>query len=115
MWPSLFDDKETTASFERLRGRYDKRMAFMVASVDATFRRRLKTGHTPIEAYARSVAEVANINAIVEGFSPDVARKREEKCTQRLSARVLMIQSTRTPPGFCRRDSLQRPHSGSCP
>lgn len=79
MWPSLFDDKETTASFERLRGRYDKRMAFMVASVDATFRRRLKTGHTPIEAYARSVAEVANINAIVEGFSPDVARKREEE------------------------------------
>src|SRR5262245_59123594 len=79
MWPSLFDDKETTASFERLRGRYDKRMAFMVASVDAAFRRRVKTGDKPLEAYARSVAEIANINALEEGFSPDVARKRAEE------------------------------------
>ena len=45
MWPSLFDDDETKASFDRLRARSDERMAFIVAAVDGAFRRRVKTGH----------------------------------------------------------------------
>ena len=32
---------------------------------------------SPLEAYARSVGELARINALLEGFDPTVAKKRE--------------------------------------
>ena len=77
-WPSLFDDEETKASFGRLTSAgYDKRIAFKVAAVDCAFRARIKTGHKPPEAYARSVAEIAKINALVEGYAPEVAADRQ--------------------------------------
>ena len=79
MWPSLFDDIETKASFYRLRGRYDERMAFMVAAIDGAFRKRLQTSYTPLKAYAESVAEAAEINAKVEGYSPTVAAERRRE------------------------------------
>jgi hypothetical protein len=78
MWPSLFGDPETQASFQRLRAAgLDERVAFMVAAVDANFRRSVASGDKPLEAYAASVADAAKINAIVEGYSPDEARDRQ--------------------------------------
>jgi hypothetical protein len=77
-WPSLFDDEVAMASFERLRSSgLDERVAFSVAAVDHAYRQRTKAGCGKVEAYARSVAEMAKINAIVEGYSPGAARDRE--------------------------------------
>jgi hypothetical protein len=76
-WPSLLDDAQTRASFERLRLRYDERIAFMVAAVDGAYRNRVRTGYDRVEAYARTVGEIARINAIVEGYSPEIASERE--------------------------------------
>lgn len=84
MWPSLFEDPETQASFERLKAKYDERLAFMVAAIDGAFRNRVKTGYTPLKAYAKSVAEAARINAMVEGYSPDVANEREQEVYVRI-------------------------------
>ena len=103
MWPSLFDDDETKASFERLRICDDERMAFMVAAVDGAFRKRIRTGSKPPEAYARSVDEIAKMNALVEGYSLSDSAKREEqknRCTQRRCAKDLMIRFTRKLNGF---------------
>jgi hypothetical protein len=78
MWPSLFDDPETKASFDRLRARgYDERIAYLVAAVDGAYRNRVRTGYKPLEAYAKSVGEIAKLAAIAEGYSPEEARKRE--------------------------------------
>jgi hypothetical protein len=77
MWPSLFDDAETKASFDRLRARYDERLAYLVAAVDGAYRNRVRTGFEPLEAYAKSVGEIARIAAIAEGYSPEEARERE--------------------------------------
>ena len=76
-WPSLFDDETTKQEFARLRARYDERLAFLVAAVDGAFRSRVATGHKPLEAYARSVGDLARINAMAEGYSPDEADARE--------------------------------------
>ena len=74
----LFEEPEAKASYERLiRAGLDQRMAFMTAATDAAFRTRVRTGATPLEAYARSVGELARINALLEGFAPTVAKKRE--------------------------------------
>ena len=64
----------------------------MVAAVDCAFRARIKTGHKPPEAYARSVAEIAKINALVEGYTPEVRRIGKTLCTKRHCAKGLMIQ-----------------------
>jgi hypothetical protein len=78
MWPSLFDDPKTKASFDRLRARgYDERIAYLVAAVDGAYRSRVSTGYKPLEAYAKSVGEIANLAAIAEGYSPDGASERE--------------------------------------
>ena len=77
MWPSLFDDPKAKESFERLRNKFDPRIAFLVAAVDSDYRTRLKTGYEPAEAYARSVGDIARIHALVEGYSPDQARERQ--------------------------------------
>jgi hypothetical protein len=71
MWPSLFDDPETKASFNRLRASYDERIAYLVVTVDGAYRNRVKTGVKPLEAYAKSVGEMAGIAAIAEGYSPE--------------------------------------------
>jgi hypothetical protein len=47
-----------------------------VASLQA-FSSRVSTGYKPLEAYAKSVGEIANLAAIAEGYSPDVASERE--------------------------------------
>jgi hypothetical protein len=78
MWPSLFDDPETKASFDRLRARgFDERIAYLVAAVDGAYRDRVRTGFEPMEAYAKSVGEIAGIAARAEGYSPEEARERE--------------------------------------
>jgi hypothetical protein len=77
MWPSLFDDPETKASFDRLRAHYDERIAYLVAAVDGAYRHRVRTGFKPLEAYAKSVGEIAKFAAIAEGYSPEEARERE--------------------------------------
>ena len=82
-WPSLFDDETTKQEFARLRARYDERLAFLVAAVDSAFRSRVRTGHKPLEAYARSVGELAKINAIAEGYSPEEADERERTVYQK--------------------------------
>jgi hypothetical protein len=74
----LFEEPETKASYERLiEAGLDQRIAFMTAATDAAFRHLVRTGSTPLEAYARSVGELARINALLEGFGPKVAKKRE--------------------------------------
>jgi hypothetical protein len=77
MWRSLFDDPETRVSFERLRNRFDERMAFMVAATDGAFRNRVKTGYSRPDAFAKTMGELAVLNATLEGYSPDEATERE--------------------------------------
>ena len=72
------------ASFERLRSSgLDERVAFSVAAVDHAYRQRTKAGCGKVEAYARSVAEMAKINAILEGYSHGAARDRETAVYQK--------------------------------
>jgi hypothetical protein len=74
----LFEEPQTKASYERLiEAGLDQRMAFMTAATDAAFRVRVRAGAAPLEAYAQSVGELARINALLEGFAPTVAKKRE--------------------------------------
>src|SRR5262249_48616140 len=83
MLPSLFNDPDTMASFERLRGSYDERTAFLVAAIDGAYRSRVEAGHERSEAYALSVGEIARISAIVMGYSRDEGRAREKAVYER--------------------------------
>ena len=75
--PSRQESLSFKTEFEHLRAIYDERIAFMTAAIDLDFRKRRTTGMEPLEAYAKTVAEVAKVNALVEGYSEAEASERE--------------------------------------
>ena len=83
MRASLFEDLKARASLERLRGLADVRVAFLAAASDAAFRFRVRTGCGRPQAYAASMAELAHINATLEGYSPGEARTRRQIAYER--------------------------------
>jgi hypothetical protein len=77
---NLFDDPEARKSYQHVIGiGFDERAAFIIASVDSDFRKRVRTGFTPVEAYAKTLGELASFNALMEGYGPDVRRRREKE------------------------------------